>query len=220
MYWQEETDEQTYIVPDDVVDLMFRIDCPSLPVDHAWTLSEAIQAVLPWFADETHAGLHIIHGADSGNGWERPEGGDELIYLSRRILLTIRLPKHRVADAEALSGEILEISGNRMEIKGSRPPRLLAKTNTLYARHVICDPVLEEEEFIAQSIAELRAMNISFKKVLCGKSHTISTPTGGLKTRSLMVADLPLEDSVQLQQLGLGPHRTLGCGLFIAHKPV
>ena len=74
MYWQEESDQDHYEVPEDVMDLLFSIRCPTLPVDHAWSLSEQVRQVLPWFGEEPAAGLHVIHGAESGNGWERPEG--------------------------------------------------------------------------------------------------------------------------------------------------
>ena len=96
MYWQEEVNEQQFIVPDRVINLLFRIDCPTLPVDHAWGLSREIQRVLPWFGEEPTEGLHIIHGADSGNGWERPQASDDLLYLSRRVKLVLRLPRARV----------------------------------------------------------------------------------------------------------------------------
>ena len=48
---------------DEIVDAVFAIRCRSLPVDHAWALSQAVQAALPWFAAEPEAGLHTIHGA-------------------------------------------------------------------------------------------------------------------------------------------------------------
>jgi len=35
-----------------------------------------------------------------------------------------------------------------------------------------------------------------------------------------MVADLEPEQSVRLQQIGIGPGRTIGCGLFIPHKGI
>jgi CRISPR/Cas system CSM-associated protein Csm4 (group 5 of RAMP superfamily) len=35
-----------------------------------------------------------------------------------------------------------------------------------------------------------------------------------------MLADLAVEESVRLQQRGLGPGRTLGCGLFLPHKDI
>jgi hypothetical protein len=36
----------------------------------------------------------------------------------------------------------------------------------------------------------------------------------------LMIADLEIEESVRLQQSGLGPYRHLGCGVFIPHKDI
>jgi hypothetical protein len=35
-----------------------------------------------------------------------------------------------------------------------------------------------------------------------------------------MVADLEAEESVALQQQGLGQGRMLGCGLFVPHKGI
>jgi CRISPR-associated protein Cas6 len=219
MFWQEEIDEQQFVVPDEVVDLLFKIKCNTLPVDHAWPLSEAIQAELPWFADEPQAGLHLIYGADSGNGWERPQGGDDLLYLSRRTRLVLRLPKHRVDDAQALTGKTLQIQDNPLEV-GEGYTRNLAVTTTLYCRHLITDTEMDEDEFLGLAVAALKAMNIRFKKVLCGKSRSFATPGGELPTQSLMVAGLPLDDAITLQQQGLGPHRNRGFGLFVPHKTV
>jgi len=41
-----------------------------------------------------------------------------------------------------------------------------------------------------------------------------------MHTRSLMLADLTVEEAVKLQQQGLGADRKLGCGLFIPHKGI
>ena len=49
---------------------------------------------------------------------------------------------------------------------------------------------------------------------------SIKTPDKELKTRSLMMADLTVEDAIKIQQKGLGPHRLLGCGVFILHKDI
>lgn len=219
MFWQEEVDEEHFVVSDGVVDLLFKIKCNTLPVDHAWPLSEAILAELPWFADEPRAGLHLIYGADSGNGWERPQGGDDLLYLSRRTRLILRLPKHRVEDAATLTGKTLHIQDNPLEI-GDSHTRNLATTTTLYCRHLITDTEMQEEEFLSLAVAALRDMNIRFKKILCGKSRAFAAPDGDLPTQSLMVAGLPLEDAITLQQHGLGPHRKRGFGLFVPHKTV
>jgi CRISPR-associated protein Cas6 len=223
MFWQEEeNDVERFVVPEDVVDIAFTISCRALPVDHAHSLSEAVKAALPWFAEEEQAGLHLIHVAESGNGWERPQGDDEMLYPSRRTKLTLRLPQHRVEDSMALSGQTLEVAGNQM-VLGKGSIRLLSTSTTLYARYVaVADAGQGEDAFIAELVQELKQAGLRFKKVLCGKEASFKTPDGPLVTRSLMVADLPVEDAVRLQEIGVGPHehRKIGCGLFIPHKAV
>lgn len=219
MYWQEEQDESQFVVPDDIVDLVFGIECRTLPVDHAHALSEAVRQALPWFPEEEEAGLHAIHVADSGNGWERPEDGSELLYLSRRTKLTLRLPKHRIEAAKDLSGRRFNVAGHEMVV-GNAKPKLLSVSSTLYARYVFLGEAQDEESFLAEAVSLLRSEGLRFKKVLCGKTTEIITSTGSLSTRSLLVADLGLEDSVRLQQRGIGHHRKMGCGLFIPHKSI
>ncbi len=218
-FWQEDIDEEQFVVPDDVVDLIFKIKCRTLPVDHAWPLSQAIHEVLPWFPEERQAGLHLIHGADSGNGWERPSDGGETLYLSRRTPLVLRLPRERVGHASELTGMTLNVAGNALEI-GEAHTRFLGMTTTLYSRHVAAEEALVEDAFLHQAIDSLRALNLRFKKVLCGKETRFNTPEGALVARSLMVAGLTLDDAVTLQELGLGPLRSRGFGLFVPHKTV
>lgn len=220
MYWvEEERDESRFVVPDDVVDLAFSIRCPALPVDHLAALAAAVQRVLPWLAEEPRAGMHEIHGAETGNGWERPEQGDDLLHLSRRTKLTLRLPKARVEQARALTGQSLDVAGHTLEV-GEAKTRRLSSTTTLYARRVVAAPEQSEEAFVADVVERLRAMGLRFKKILCGRDSTIESDSGTITTRSVMVADLDLDSAVRLQEEGLGPLREMGCGLFIPHKSI
>ena len=68
--------------------------------------------------------------------------------------------------------------------------------------------------------AELKTLEIDCRKMLCGITHALNFPDGPVFTRSLMVADLEPEQSVRLQQTGLGKGRKIGCGLFIPHKGI
>ena len=63
-------------------------------------------------------------------------------------------------------------------------------------------------------------MGIRFRKLLPGRQLNLRGPEGIVKTRSLMVADLELTDSLILQEQGLGEGRTFGCGLFIHQKGI
>jgi len=204
---------------DEVVDAVFAIECRSLPVDHAWALSAAIQAALPWFADEPQAGLHTVHGAASGAGWMRPEGGDARLELSRRTRLVLRLPGRRVADAAALTGRTLDVAGSPMRV-GRLVPRPLARIASLFSRGVVFEGLLEEADFLAAAAGALRAFGIESPTMLCGRATTLATPQGTLTTRSLMLTVATPAQSLALQREGLGEARKLGCGVFIPHKDV
>lgn len=220
MYWSEDSDKAAVIVPNDIVDLAFAIECHHLPVDHAHALSQALLQALPWLETEDQAGIHLIHGAESGHGWQRPgDGEQQLLHLSRRTRLVLRLPQARVHDAEKMSGLTLKVGGYAMGI-GIARVRPLSPLNTLFARYVVAREQEDELQFLQQATNELALMGIVVRKLLCGKSHRFSLPGETVFTRRLMVAELRVEDSVKLQQRGLGPGRKLGWGLFLPHKGI
>lgn len=204
---------------DEIVDAAFAIDCRSLPVDHAFALSAAIQAALPWFAEEPQAGLHTVHGAASGAGWQRPEGEDALLQLSHRTRLVLRLPERRMRDAAALTGQMLDVAGFPMRV-GRLSPRPLLRIASLFSRSVIFGNAGDETEFLAAAAEALRALGVEASTMLCGREVTLATPQRPYRTRSLMVTVATPAQSLELQRQGLGEARKLGCGLFIPHKDV
>lgn len=215
MLWQEDTPEQPLIAPD-VVDLVFDMNCQRLPVDHAYALSQTIQHALPWLTESTHAGLHLIHGADSSHGWYRP---DELLYLSRRTKLVLRLLHTQVTAAQALTGMTLDIDGYPLKV-GQAVVRPLTPMPVLFARHILADPDEDETQFINTMAAQLQQLSIHCRKALCGKTYRFQLPEKTLFTRSLMIAELSPQESLTLQQYGLGEGRYIGCGLFVPHKDI
>ena len=219
MFWQEAKENERYIVLDDIVDVVFSIQCRTLPVDHSYSLSQAISKALPWFAAEAHAGLHTIHGAESGNGWMRPEDPNALLHLSRRTKLMLRLPKQRIEDAGKLTGQTLDIGGNTMQVEKA-VVKPLSTITTLFSRYMITCDGADETAFMQDVTAQLGKLGIRPRKMLCGMEHVIVTPERAIRARSLMLTELTVEESVKLQQQGLGPARKLGCGLFIPHKDV
>jgi len=221
MFWNEAKEKKPeFVIPDDVIDLAFRIGCPVLPLDHAHALSSALLEILPWLEGEQYAGVHLIHGAASGNGWYRPQDtGSGLLHLSRRTRMRLRIPRHRLQEAQKLSGQRLDIDGHMLEV-GDSEVFLLSSLSTLFSRHVITGPDTDENSFLEQAARELQAIGIDCRKLLGGISHTLRFPDGPIHTRSLMVAELAPEQSVRLQQVGLGQGRRFGCGLFLPHKGI
>ena len=219
MLWEED-DKQAKedIVPDDVVDLCFKIGCRQIPTMHAYELAQEIYRLLPWLEDEPEIGIHQIHGATTGNGWERPPDG-ELMHLSRRAKMHLRVPRERIEEAKQISGETLDIAGYPVEV-GEASVRLLNPIQTIFSRYVIGPEGLDEHEFVEWLVAELQQRDIKVRKMLCGIGHTISTPDGDFETRSVMIADLDKATSLSLQEAGVGPGRHLGCGIFLPHKGI
>ncbi|MCW8825117.1 MAG: type I-MYXAN CRISPR-associated protein Cas6/Cmx6 [Gammaproteobacteria bacterium] len=219
MHWQEDEDlERQFVVPDNVVDLAFSIECKALPVDHSYALASAIEEHLPWFVTEQSCALHLIHGAESGNGWDRPENGDDLIYLSRRTKLVLRVPKERIESAQELTGKELIVDEQIINV-GKANTKKLADSTALYTRYLDTSHDETEEEFIDRAVADLRAMGLEFKKILAGKAHTHKGDDDQITlTRSLFIADLGRLDSIRLQEQGMGSRQNLGFGVFIPHK--
>lgn len=221
MFWSDDSDKkQEFVVPDDVVDIAFKLECRMLPLDHAQALSDAIASALPWFHEEDKTGLHLVHVAESGNGWYRPEDPEnEVLCLSRRTRMTLRVPKHRIEDAQSLTSRTLDIDGNRMKV-GEAAIKPLSSLPTMFARYVIAEPGQDEHAFLRDMVAALRDLEIPVNKLMAGMEHALNLRDGPIHTRSLMVAELAPEHAVKLQQEGIGPGRKFGCGLFLPQKGI
>lgn len=218
MLWDNEEKKTEFVLPDNVVELSFKINCKQLPTTHAWELAQALYALMPWLSDEPEVGIHQIHGATTGNGWERPPDGD-LMHLSKRTRMSLRVPRPRVDEAMTLVGKKTMIAGHELEI-GVCTEKPLNPLATLFSRYVVVPEGLNEDDFMQWVIGELAKRDIKLRKMLCGIGHAIPTPDKSLETRSLMMADLDKQTSIALQEQGIGDHRHLGCGIFLPHKGI
>mgnify|MGYP005999013725 FL=1 len=80
--WEEEEQVQLNDTSK-MIDVTFRIDCKTLPYDHAYALSNEITKNMPWLLENKLTGIHTLHGPESGNGWVRSE--KEEIFLSPKL---------------------------------------------------------------------------------------------------------------------------------------
>jgi CRISPR-associated protein Cas6 len=217
MIWLDEEQETTASAAD-VCDLTFRLTARILPLDHAWELSRALLCHLPWLEDEPRACIHLVNYP--GNAiidGAAVDSAQKTFYVSKRARLSIRLPVHRVDHAVNLSGCSLDIDGHKILIGPSRV-RQLVPSDTLLARHVIHDESVSEEKFVDELVNRIRDEGINIRKVVCGQTSHFRLPTQSLSVRSVLVADLKLDDSITLQSSNLGDGRLMGCGIFIPHK--
>jgi len=168
------------------------------------------------FSASTELGGTLAYG---GHGLSRPGNPDDLLQISRRTRLILRLPVERLGDARALTGRALDVAGHRLTV-GEASERPLSNLTTIFARYIVAGEAESEEGFLKAMHTALHVMGITPKKMLCGIEHRLRTPDGPLRTRSLMVAELSPDESRRLQEQGLGSFRHLGCGLLLPHKGI
>lgn len=220
MYWNEDKKREKYQIPDDIVDLSFVVKCKCLPLEHMQALYESLSAILPQLKDDKLAGIHPMSGSESGNGWERSSDPNQLIYLSRRQKMTIRISKDYLAAAENLEGQTINVAGYDVEM-GKTSIKKLSDLPTTFCRSILIDSRMDEDDFLRWAFDELKSLEITVSKMMAGKERVVQLPNGGERiTRSLMVAELTQGESVLLQQHGLGEGRKLGCGLFLPQKDI
>ena len=114
----------------------------------------------------------------------------------------------------------IEFGGHSVTLLEGRS-QALTPFGTVLARHIrVTDTNADESVFLEEAARGLNRLDITPTKMLCGRIHRFTLPTGSMLTRSLLIADLRLKDSALVQHHGLGSDRLLGCGLFLPHKSI
>lgn len=189
-----------------MVDLSFRLHGTDLPRDHRWLLAQALAAEAGWLAAEPGVGVHEVNVV---------QGTSERAWLSMRSRLLLRVPRARAGDVSALSGRRLQVGASVLEL-GQAHQRELLPHATLYA-HFVDAQSDDEVAFLDEMGRQLQALGIAGHCV-CGRAQQVHGPAGPLRGFSLMLHGLRTAHAQRLLEHGLGPHRFMGCGLFVPHK--
>ncbi len=189
-------------------DLRFALHGERLPADHGQALAEAVAEHLPWLAGERDAGIHAVRGAAMGG---------ELLGISRRARLVLRLPRARLEDARALSGRGLRVGGETLRV-GDAAPWPILSSDTVYSRLVIAGPA-DEQPFAAALEALLGTFGAACQVVL-GKPRALATREGVRRGFSVLLHGMTPDASLRLQERGLGELRLYGCGIVVPYKSI
>jgi len=160
--------------------------------------------------------------AGSQNGWQRPETSEQPLLLSKRTRLKIRIPsEHSDKLIQGLKNTAHVVDNHRLKILDGRVSSL-QPVATLFSRYAVylkdSSNPLDESVFEQQVITDCQRAGFSPTKILCGRTHTFAVHKEKIVARSVMLADVPAELSLKLQEQGLGDHRLMGCGILIPHK--
>ena len=131
----------------------------------------------------------------------------------------MRVNRKQINSIKSIEGKKIELFGNILKIGESKVKSFLV-VKDLFCRFVISDTKTSEDDFLHKIQTELRNFNINIRKALCGKSMLVNFGKETVYTRSLMIADLSKEESLKLQEEGVGEKKLFGCGIFLPHKSI
>jgi CRISPR-associated protein Cas6 len=121
------------------------------------------------------------------------------------------------AAAERLQGARIDFGIDAIELEGGTL-RPLAPSPTLYSPLVVLGPE-QESAFMRALEVELVRQEVACRMIL-GRRSSVRAGADELAGYPVALHECSAEHSMRLQQLGLGAHRGLGCGIFIPHKRI
>ena len=216
MYWEETEEDEDIKIESNTIDIAFHVDCKKISADHAYDLFISIKEIIPSIESIDNLAIHTIHGSSSGAGWERPK--DE-IYLSKRARLTIRSLNKHIELIKELDNKTLPVG--KYSVKLSKPNvKKLTVSDTLFCRYLIMDISKTEDQFLESVKSDIEKLGIHVKKMMCGKSYNVKTSKSTYKTCTFLITEMSPQDSIKLQEIGLGIGKLFGCGIFLPYKSI
>jgi CRISPR-associated protein Cas6 len=191
------------------IDLHFPVIGRHIPIDHGYPLYAALSRLLerpgdPWLHDSDNLGIHPIRGRYAGPGQ---------LLLTAHSRLTLRLAAERIAAFLTLAGKTLQIGDERIHV-GIPQPAILVPAANLYAHLVTTKNGQDEVRFDEEIARQLAALGIQGKPQR-GPRRAFRIKEKRVVAHTLLVAELTAEESIRLQEAGLGGRRKLGCGVFV-----
>lgn len=192
------------------VELSFGISGQMLPADHGYGLYSAIAYQVPALHQQEWLSLQTIKGIPDKQG---------KIYLTDKSRLRIRLPGDKIPLVYMLAGKQLIIGNHHIRL---HIPQIfgLKPAGKLRSRIVTIKKFQEPEPFLEAAKRQLNELGIQ------GTASIPMNVEGELDRKAikikrysvigfgLEVANLSEENSLKLQEHGLGGKRLMGCGIF------
>jgi len=197
----------------------------SVPRDHGYALYGAICRAAPGLHEAPWLGVHPLGGKLVG---------DATLALGGGAHLRLRLPPERIVDVLSLAGARLDVGGaslllgapqvHALEPVASLDARLVAikltdaphRTHPELARETL-DVVAFAQRYTREIKRQLAEIGIEAPFELRGRR---SLAVGGRRVvgYSVRVGGLTADQSLALQEKGIGGKRRMGCGMFRATR--
>lgn len=186
------------------VELRFPLIDAALPCDHGQAMFRAISRLIP---EASSDGWLLVK--DMRNA-RRSSGALPCVPPAR---LRMRLPQSRVSLMLELAHRRLQV-GNCSVRLGTPEISLLRPCSSLYAQCVVINHCTRSGAFLDALAWKLDGRGIACE-IETGQRRRFRAGRRSITGFALTLHDLSEEDSITLQEQGLGGHRHLGCGFFV-----
>jgi CRISPR-associated protein Cas6 len=186
-----------------IVDCKFPIHGEFIPVDHGFSMFGAISRILPEFHESTSILLGPIRGFYVENG---------LLRLEKYSSLSFRLKSDEIQVVLRLAGKCINIDGHRVKI-GIPKVSLLQETNTLFSSFVTTKNGNLQERFEAEIQRQIDSLCVKADLNVLER-RTLTIHQKKIVGYSLNLTNLSGEDSILIQENGLGGRKKMACGFF------
>lgn len=186
------------------IDLAFRLNRATIPVDHGYAVYAALSRIVPEIHEAKAIGVQPIRGMYDGNG---------RLQLADSSRLVLRLPDDEIRPYLKLAGKRLEVDEHPLSV-GVPEVRMLPSVARLRARLVTIKGFLEADGFLEAVHRQLRSLDVSCE-VSLGQRRTFRVKDKQVVGFEVKLTGLSAEGSVRLQERGLGGRRKMGCGVFV-----
>lgn len=193
------------------VNLSFSVQGQELPADHGFGLFAALSKLCPAVHQQNEIQILTIPGIPDRKG---------KIALTDRSRLLIRLPITKIPLVYVIAGKRLLIGKHSIQI-GIPNIEPLQPKSKLRSRIVTIKGYTEPEPFIGAVRRKLDALKIVGQLQIplnldkTPKRKTIKIRKDTVVGFTTEISNLSDEDSLKLQQWGLGGRRRMGCGVFL-----
>lgn len=199
------------------VDLNFRITTEdSVPVDHGYHLFAALSGLLPDLHQNNEIGIHSLRGKYLQN---------RQLKLRTNSCLVLRTPVERICQLLNLTGKTIQVSQANIRIGVPQVTALVAAP-ILWSRLVIIKVAgrnaaqLDVPSFRESIEKQLSSYDVIPEgKVDIRKRRTLKIKEKVIVGYEVVLENLTAEESLQMQKMGVGGRRHMGCGLFTAYRP-
>ena len=201
-----------------VIDLAFELRGTTIPLDYGYGLFSALCRVVPRLHGDRRVGVHPIRGMRLG---------PRRLTLVPQSRLRLRLPSEEIAPYLALAGSTLELDGDQLAVGIPRVEPLRSSPD-LTSRLVTIGHLTEPDAVLESLGRQLSGLGVAAGPSFAPSPHPdrLGEPSRRvlrIKGRRIVghavrVLGLSAEESLIVQEHGLGSRRRMGCGVFVPYR--